>query len=191
MVQLIKNLISLLNKKEDFLVIEFLPGRLTRFSLVRGDPAGKALTLVKTVAGENSADNFDFFKKSLKRFGNLNKYKIIVSLDSELASTVYSSISLVRNNAKDPIDEADMDNLVSQAVWKFFDRHRARVAQKLGVNDFDVLLTDVRIDGIKLDGHRVINPLGFKARSIEIQLGQTFTTRPLINELRPVLPTID
>jgi hypothetical protein len=53
-----------------------------------------------------------------------SKRKIIISLDSDLCSSIYSSIVLVRDNAKDPIDEVDLDNLVSQAVWKFFDRHR-------------------------------------------------------------------
>ncbi len=166
-------------------MIEILPD-FARLSLVRGDLEKKELELIKArlTAGRDS----EILRKSLRSFGKLTKHKIILSLDSGLATTIYSSVSLIRDNPRDPIDESDLDNLVSQAVWKFFDRQRAKVAAKMGINDFDVLLADVRIGSIKLDGHRVVNPLGFRARSVEVQLNQTFVVRDLINELKKILP---
>lgn len=192
---LLKSLFSIFNQKESFLVVEILGKHFNRIALVKADQNKKEFILSKLVNIQGGNERLDgspasleFLKKPLKRFGNLDKYKIIISLDSDFSSTIYSSISLVRDNAKDPIDDAELDNLVSQAVWRFFDRHRGKVAQKLKVNDFDIILTDVRVEGIKLDGHRVINPSGFKARSLEINLCQTFTTRSIINELKAILP---
>ena len=191
-IQLIKFLFSFLNKKDSFLVVEILPHNEIRTNLVKLDSENRDIILETSFNfyPEKNVDhpNFSAFKKNLRKFGKLANYKIAVGIDSQYASTVYSSVSLVRNNAKDLIDESDLDNLISQAVWKFFDRHRLRVAQKLGVNDFDVLLTDVRIENVRLDGHRVLNPVGFKARTIEIQLCETFTSRTLINELKTFLP---
>src|SRR3989344_8189437 len=191
-IQLIKSLFSFLNKKDSFLVVEILPNNVIRTALVKLDSQNKEIIFEKAFNffPANKADSPDFhsLKKNLRKFGKLANYKIAVGIDSKYASTVYSSVSLVRNNAKDLIDESDLDNLISQAVWKFFDRHRLRVAQKLGVNDFDVLLTDVRIENVRLDGHKVLNPVGFKARTIEIQLCETFISRNLINELKTFLP---
>lgn len=189
--RLIKSLRSLFSKKDGFLVIEILSDNSSRASLVFLDQKKNELIVVKTInvaPKEKGVADFLFLKRALRRFGKLNKYPAAIGIDSKFASTVYSSIALVRNNARDLIDEADLDNLISQAVWKFFDRHRLRVAQKLGVNDFDVLLTDVRIENIKLDGHRVLNPVGFKARTIEVGLCESFTSRTLINDLKAIMP---
>jgi len=187
------NLKSLFSKKENFLVIEILPHHLMRVSLVKADFYNQELYLAKAIEAVATSNvglgyDYDLLKNLLKKFHPSTKTKIIISLNSNLASTIHSSISLVRNNANEPIDESDLDNLVSQAVWKFFDRHRGKVAQKLGVNDFDVLLADVRILNVKLDGHKVVNPLGFKARLVEVQLCQTFTSRGLINDFKKLLP---
>lgn len=171
--------------------MEILPDYSFRVSSVWLDLAKKELQLSNTIrVGSRQKDAVDFptVKRALRRFGKLTKRPIVIGIDSKFASTVYANIALVRNNAKDLIDDADLDNLISQSVWKFFDRHRLKVAQKLGVSDFDVLLTDVRIDNVKLDGHRVLNPIGFKARTIEVRLCETFTSRSLINELKAIVP---
>jgi len=127
-------------------------------------------------------------KLLLRKIRKLEQYKIIVSLDSGLATSIYSSVSLIRTHPKEVIDEADMDNLISQAIWRFFDRNRFRVAQKMGIDEVDVLLSDVRIRGIKLDGHKIINPVGFKSKFVEIFFSQTFTPRDFMRQLRDSLP---
>lgn len=119
------------------------------------------------------------------------KHKIIISLDSRFAATIYASVPLVRSHPKEIIDEADIDNLISQAIWRFFDRHRPKIAQKINVDETDVLLGDVRIRGIKLDGHKIVNPIGFKAKSVEIFFSQTFLGRDLMKNLREFLPKAD
>jgi len=124
----------------------------------------------------------------LKKVRKLERYKIILSLDSDFATTIHSSVSLVRPNRKETIDEADIDNLISQAIWRFFDRKRLRVARKMNIDDVDVLLSDVRIRGIKLDGHKIVNPIGFKAKSVEIFFSQTFIIRELMRGIRDLLP---
>ncbi len=127
-------------------------------------------------------------RRMLRKIPGLSQYRIVVGLDSLLATTLYASIPLVRTNPKEVIDEADLDNLISQAIWRFFDKHRFHIAQKLGVDEVDVLLTDVRIRDIRIDGHRVVNPIGFKAKTVEIFFSQTFVARNFMSELREAIP---
>lgn len=187
----LKNILSIFRKKERFLIIEILDYFL-RVSHARADFDRKEIYLIKTLALENSLANLgETFKKLerlLKYFGNPSSYSIILNLDSAFATTIHSSVSLIRNHPREPIDEADLDNLISQAVWKMFDRYRAKVAFKMAASDLDVLLTDIQIKRIKLDGYKVVNPLGFQARSVEIGLSQTFVVRNFINSLKNILP---
>ncbi len=179
----------LLKGKDDrFLVLEIFEHGL-RGASIQANFLDKELKVVKV---RNSPATLTTgqsdLKKLVKKFGRLGKYKIIVGLDSHLASTIYSSIILPREKYKELIDEPELDNLLSQAIWKFFDRSRNKVAGKMSVADLDILLTDVRIRGIKLDGHKVVNPLGFNAKTVEVQFSQTFLSRGLIDSLKEALP---
>lgn len=171
----------LLKGKDDrFLVLEILEHKV-KGAVIHADFSGKKIQVTRVRSHPD-------LKKLVKKFGRLGRYKIVVGLDSHLASTIYSSIVIPREQHKTLIDEPELDNLLSQAIWKFFDRSRNKVAGKIGVADLDIMLTDVRIRGIKLDGHKVVNPLGFNAKTVEVQFSQTFLSRGLIDSLKEVLP---
>ena len=197
---MLKKLLSLIKplvggKDDKFLVLEIFSAEggpasggenhiLNKAVSIRANFQNKELKVAKVRA---HADLKKLLKK-FSRFGRLGNYKIIVGLDSHLASTIYSSVVLVRDKYKELIDEPELDNLISQAIWKFFDRSRNKVAGKIGVADMDILLSDVRIRGIKLDGHKVVNPLGFKAKTVEVQFSQTFLSRSLVDSIKESLP---
>ncbi|MDO8466928.1 MAG: hypothetical protein Q7S83_02180 [bacterium] len=172
---------SLLRGKDDrFLVVEILENS-NRVAYIKANFDNKELKFIKTHTGPD-------LKKLLKKFGRLAQYKIILGLDSHLATTIYSSVVLVRDRFKELIDEPELDNLISQAIWKFFDRQRSRVAVKMSTSDLDVVLSDVKIRGVRLDGHKVVNPVGFKAKTVEILFSQTFLLRQFAESLKDSLP---
>lgn len=181
-----------LRRGDRFLVVEILK-HFIRVSLIKTNFEERQLHLLKSVekplaVGDNLEKVLESLKKVVASFGKISKYKIILNLNSRFVTTIHSSISLVREKSKIPIDEADLDNLVSQAIWKFYDRQRGKVASKMQINDLDVLLSDAQIKGIKLDNHKVVNPIGFSAKSVEFQLSATFTARDCINGLKTILP---
>ncbi|PIR98650.1 MAG: hypothetical protein COT88_00395 [Candidatus Colwellbacteria bacterium CG10_big_fil_rev_8_21_14_0_10_41_28] len=84
--------------------------------------------------------------------------------------TLFSSISINRDHPTKALTIVDLENSVSQAVWKFFDHCRSDAAERLGTNEMDLALTDARILGVKIDGHKVLNPNGFTGKTLEITL---------------------
>ncbi|MBI3046502.1 MAG: hypothetical protein HYY86_03155 [Candidatus Harrisonbacteria bacterium] len=184
-------IIRLFTKSDSYLLVEIL-NHYVQITLFRVYPDEKLIFIkkswIKEVPDFTAYNILQAFSFLLKKAGNPNKYKIILSLDSFFATTIYSSVALVRPRPKEIIDEADMDNLISQAIWRFFDRQRLKAAKKMGIDDVDVILSDVRIRGIKLDGHKIINPIGFKAKAVEIFFSQTFLPRELLRGIRDFLP---
>jgi len=179
------------DKNPNFLVIEVINHYL-QITLLRADFSNRQILITKNWIKEtDSLDPAYLLKeirKILKKIPKHSEFNVILNLDSSLALTIYSSVSLVRPKPKELIDEADLDNLVSQAIWRFFDKQRPKAAKKMGVEEIDVLLSDVRIRGIKVDSHKVVNPLGFKAKSIEIYLSETFSVRDFIKGIKEVMP---
>ena len=183
--------LNLLTPGDKYLVIEILNHHL-QATVIRADLQTKQLRIIKNYVSEIEKLDPGLIAKEagkiLKKIRKPSSYRIILSLDPRLATTIYSTVPLVREKAGEVIDEADADNLISQAVWRFFDRQRIKIADKMDIEETDVLLTDVRIRGVKVDGHRVINPIGFKAKSVEIYFSQTFLARDLLRSLREILP---
>ncbi|MBI5147927.1 MAG: hypothetical protein HZA37_02140 [Parcubacteria group bacterium] len=172
---------SLFVKDGDFLVVEIF-GDCSKATVLRADFADKSVNVLKCRFFETKEkDVFGALKKITK---GLSGYKTILALDSDFAYTVNSSIGIIRDNPKETITESDLDNILFQALWRFFDRYRAAAAERLGVGDVDVVLSDIRVGEIKLDGHKVINPVGFKAKSAEIDLSETFISRKLFDFLK-------
>lgn len=179
----VENLLSWLRGDEKYLVVELFRHGI-RATPIFVDLKGRKLRLREPYIGTLESDLPAFFK----RVKNLDSYCIVVSLDSDIATTVHSSVALVRENKDAVIDEADLDNVISGAIWKFFDRQRNAAAAKMNVADVDVVLGDVKIWDVKLDGHRVLNPVGFQARAVEVQLSETFMPRNWLALLESALP---
>ncbi|PIR97842.1 MAG: hypothetical protein COT89_02110 [Candidatus Colwellbacteria bacterium CG10_big_fil_rev_8_21_14_0_10_42_22] len=97
----------------------------------------------------------------------------ILELSSSEAVTIFSSVKIVREYPTRALTNIDLENYISQAVWKFFDKCRSEAAERLSVGEMELVLSDVRILGVKIDGHRVINPIGFTGRELEISLSLT------------------
>jgi len=178
---------SLTVKDPNFLVIEVINHYL-QITLIKADFSCKNILICKNWIKELKSLEVQYLlkeiRKVLKRIPKNPDLNIILNLDSNLALTIYSSVSLIRPKSKELIDEADLDNLISQAIWRFFDKQRPKAAKKMGVEEIDVLLADVRIRGVKVDGHKVVNPLGFKAKSVEIYLSETLAVRDFIRGVR-------
>ena len=154
---------NILRRRERFLVLEIL-NRFLRASFIKADFSRKRLEILKIVSRHHEYESQDLIleliKNLLKGFGKLDRYRIIVCLDPALATTIHSTVVLVRDKPKEPIDESDLNNRIAQGIWRLFDRERSPAAVKMKSRDLDVLLTDVKVRRIKLDGHKVINPLG-------------------------------
>lgn len=129
-------------------------------------------------------DAFMWLRRALGR----TRTRTLFAVDPAFATTVQSTVVVVRSRSRDPIDEADLANISAQALWKLFDRSRAKAAIKMRVGELAVVLTDARVRQLSLDGHRIVNPLGFTAKTVEVELILTMSTRAFLGEVHSVVP---
>ncbi|PIR89223.1 MAG: hypothetical protein COU07_02045 [Candidatus Harrisonbacteria bacterium CG10_big_fil_rev_8_21_14_0_10_40_38] len=134
----------------------------------------------------------DEIRKSFKKLVKFRPSKVqcVLSVDSSYATTVHMPISLIRDTPHTHIDETDLHNKVAQGIWRLFDKQRGLVAAKMNIRDVDVVLTDASVGNIKIDGHRVVNPMGFPARSIEVHFTQTFMPKQFLSYLKDAFPKV-
>ena len=105
--------------------------------------------------------------------------KVIVSADPQLATTMPIPLDLVRDRTKwkDEITLTELENLIAQAMAKIFTQCRNEAAKRLGIDDIHTILVGAKTDRFRIDGHAVMNPIGFTSRKITVLLELTFTSR--------------
>lgn len=191
MIKRIENILPFLRFKNRFLVVELLADAI-KFFRVRADFYNKVFRPGKELTLTVSLNDWPAYRaelaKGLKKMATGSRVKLLIAADYRLVTVARGIVRIPRAQIELPITEADVDELVGQAMWKLFDRERVRLAKKMNVPATKIALADIQITGLKLDDHKVVSPIGFDARVAEFTLRQTFCRSELLDEIRRALP---
>jgi len=112
--------------------------------------------------------------------------KIILALQTENVVTMESSVPVFRVHQDDLINEGELDGLLFHALWSFLNKFRPFAAKKLNTSELDLVIANIAVFGVKLQGHNVFNPLGFSGKEIEFSFRVSFISRSLLPTLERI-----
>jgi hypothetical protein len=98
----------------------------------------------------------------------------LLVFDTSDATVMQQQVSLTRPDWNAEITMTELENSIRHGVWQSFQRDRAAAARFLATTELQTRLGDVDVVQLKLDGHRVISPIGFRSHVIDCLLRQTF-----------------
>lgn len=180
----------LLAPREKFLVIEVTPtGANALFLSVDDD---RKLIFEKFLKG---VDLKRFLQSPWRQFSQKSwegeplfksHRKVIVSADSSVATTmpIPLDFSRERDRQKEEITLIELENLIAQAMAKIFTQCRNEAAKRIGADDIHTILVGAKTDRFRVDGHAVMNPIGFTGKKISLLLELTFTNRETFENLK-------
>lgn len=140
----------------------------------------------KKIRKEKSWENFEKRAASRSPLAAISAGKVIVSCEPELAFKIFISLSMKRENCDSPIERTELENLMAQAVSRIFNHYRREASRVLGVDELDTILANSEVSGFEIDGHKVINPLGFRPQEIRAVVKMTFTSRETFERVKSV-----
>lgn len=187
----------LIAPREKFAVLEVTPGRANALFLSVDED--RNLVFEKSLKDINLKK---FLRSPLRRMsqktweGNYffkSRRKIIVSADPSVATTMPIPLDLSRERGRwnDEIALEELENLIAQAMQKVFTQCRNESAKRLGVDDIHTILVGAKTGRFKIDGHSVMNPIGFVGKKISLLLELTFTRRETFEELKQFFSSPD
>ncbi len=132
---------------------------------------GKTLHIFNKISGSNIQE----FKKPL-----LKADRLIYGLDSKSATTLKDFIDVKRNRKENAITERELEHLIFQGLWNFLNLNRPWIARKMETKESDLILANIEIVGIELDGNKVINPTGFPGETVSFCFQGTFIPREIM-----------
>lgn len=125
------------------------------------ESAKKAIEIAKKMAGAKKAE------------------KAIIGIAGELVKGTTTTVHYERIRPEMRIDLPELKNIIQKVQWKAFDRIRQQLAWETGHSEIEVKLINAAIIDVRIDGYRVMNPVGFQGRDVSIAVFNAYA--PMIH----------
>lgn len=126
-------------------------------------------------------------REQMNRLTRFPRARVIIGFHAGLFMTRESVITLRRPDPRATIDESELENLISSGLWKIFSRSQSEIAQKIATPESAVVMLNAFIEQVRVDGHRVVSPVGFPAHTVELTIRYGATSRTIREFLAPLL----
>jgi cell division protein FtsA len=106
-----------------------------------------------------------------EKMANVKKVKkTVIGIAGELVKGATTTVHYERANPQIRIDLPELKNIMQKVQWKAFDRIQKQLAWETGQEEIDAKLINAAIVGVKIDGYRITNPMGFQGRDVSISI---------------------
>jgi hypothetical protein len=172
--------------KENFAVINFF-GDKFQAAAVRADFINKKIEISGSFefAPENA---FSILKNFFSFVFYPRAYSAIFIFSPKDAAGFGDAVSIDRLESRKKISEEELADLVSGAVWKFFDSGRSKALKQLNSTEPEIMLSDVSVYDFKVDGRKVVNPFKQAGKKISLEIGEVFANRAYLKKIIKLLP---
>jgi len=110
----------------------------------------------------------------------------VIGIAGELVKGATSTIAHERDEARRPLDEAELELLVRRAQDRALREAEERIRWESGVDRLDVRLVHAAVVEIRIDGYPVTNPIGFTGSHLELSVFNAFAPMVHLGALQSV-----
>lgn len=171
-------MLNLFKRKEKFLLLDVSPKKISGILISLDDR--------KKIKKEKSWENLEKLRSSRSQAFIPGVNRVIAACDPELAFKIFIPLSMAREENFEAIGRVELENLIAQAISKIFNHYRREASLVLGVDELDTILADSNVSEFEVDGHKVINPLGFNPKEIRAMIEMTFTARKTFERVKAI-----
>ena len=105
--------------------------------------------------------------------------QVIMGIAGELVKGNTTTIKYTRPDPKTNITLDELKDIITRVQRRSFDRARQILSWETGHAEVDVKLVNAAVVDVKIDGHKVTNPLGFQGREVQVGVFNAFA--PIIH----------
>lgn len=98
----------------------------------------------------------------------------IIGIAGELVKGTTTTVHYRREDSNKKVDLKELKEVVNQVQRKTFEKARSALAWETGYSEIDVRLVNSAIVEVRIDGYKVVNPIGFQGREMAISIFNAF-----------------
>ncbi len=115
----------------------------------------------------------------------------VVGIAGELVKGATTSTTLTRRNPNTPITQAELQEIISEAQKQILEKSRKELAWETGYREIEVQLVNSAVVGVKIDGYRVTNPIGFQGKSVEVNIYTAYAPTVHLGAIQSIVDGLD
>ncbi len=108
-------------------------------------------------------------EQAVKKAG-LKPQQAIIGISGEFIKGFTTNFVYQRNDPQEKISLVELQNIIQKIQWRAFDKVRKKLAWETGHSEIEIKPLTARIEEVRIDGHRVTNPLGFQGKEIFLSI---------------------
>lgn len=121
----------------------------------------------------------------LKKIPKRNKLFLV--FEAPFLKSSISSVSFTRDSPHLPLEIEELENIVLNSAWRLYDQERNYISKILKISEIEIVLVFSKIKDPKLEGKKVINPLGFAGKQLSFTFENTYSYWEWWEELKQIL----
>lgn len=111
------------------------------------------------------------------------KSALIFCFKKPFLKSTLSNFSIIRDNPFSLVDGAELENIISNLSWRLYDRERSLMDRILNASEFDISLVSSRIKEPRIEGRKILNPIGFSGKRLGFIFENTYSRRDFWEKL--------
>lgn len=121
----------------------------------------------------------------------LQARRVIIGIAGEFVKGITKTLHYKRPNPNHELDMREMEYIINTMEERAAKQARQQIAEETGNPDVEVKLVNSAIVGLRIDGYKVTNPIGFQGKDVTIQLYAAYAPMVHIGALERVATELD
>lgn len=117
--------------------------------------------------------------------------QVIAGIAGELVKGTTTNITHTRKHPRQKLTEVELREIVAKIQTKALEESRKDLAWETGHSAIDVKLVNSAIVGVRIDGYRVINPIGFQGTNVDVAVYNSFAPIVHLGALQTIIESLE
>lgn len=117
--------------------------------------------------------------------------QLVMGIAGEFIKGATSTMTYKREDSQSKINVSELRNIVHKLQWKSFADVRKQLSEETGYSEIDVKLVNSQIVDVRIDGYKVINPMGFQGKVVQMSIFNCFAPLGHYDALRDIADDLE
>ncbi len=117
--------------------------------------------------------------------------QMVMGIAGEFVKGATTTITYTREDHDAKINLSELRNIVHKLQWKAFAEVRKQLSEETGYPEIDVKLVNTSIVDVRIDGYKVVNPLGFQGKGVQMSIFNSFAPLVHFSALQGIADELD
>lgn len=129
--------------------------------------------------------------REAEALSDLKTDQVIIGTTNQFIKGSTTTLSYLLENPSEPIDFLEMKNIIQKVQWKIFNKIRQELSVETGLAEIEIKLISGTLVDLRLDGYKVINPIGFQGKELSLSIFNTYTSSIYLSVIRQIAKALN